>query len=140
MQMQLNVHDPDRIVFSLKGTHSWPPKPYVSLSASQFRVTSHSVSDEQIVTAYSTGMIERLTLIVDHNDGLESFVSLVVAIPGIEVSYFWHPEHIDTDDAEGLARALAELLASCGVFPTVEAARADIDRRTARTSTAGGEA
>lgn len=130
MQINGTILDPDVVNFSLKAPLSYPPKPQLTFAVKNLNVVAHNVSDEQIAVAYSIGMTESLRLIVDRDYG-KPFVSLVVAIPGVEVSYFWEPEQLDTDDAEGLVRALSELLFDSGEFASVELAREDIERRVA---------
>lgn len=129
MQINGTIFDPDVVNFSLKAPLSYPPKPQLTFAVEKLNLHAHAVDDEQMVVAYSLGMTERLSLIVERDYG-KPFVSLVVAIPGVEIAYFWEPEQLDTDDAEGLSRALAELLHDSGEFSSIDEARADIDRRT----------
>lgn len=138
MHTTIHVSDPEN--FEVKLRDSYSQKPSINLSVTNdLRVTCHGVTDEQMVVAYSAGLIERMSLIHQRSHGAEPFISLVIAFPGVEITYFWIPDEIDTDDAEGLLRALAELLVDAGEFDTLDAARIDIRRRTGLTSAAGGE-
>lgn len=70
-------------------------------------ITVHEIDEEQLAVIWSHALIERIALVSSHR---QPFVSIVVAMPKVSITYFWSPE----DSVRSLSASLVEALVRQG--------------------------